>query len=397
MSEMTATRIGAATLAAAWIAAAVVLWRSVPAGPEVAQLDPSTLFPAGLLARNARYADVLTALWLAGGLSQLAALVLLVRRPPRFRGHRLVQAALTGAVVYASVYTAALPARAAAHWWRRRSDVTDLGYPNALLGTWTLTLGELALATVTAVALVAVGRLLGRRAWLLIWPAFAVLATLFILVLPGLLAPRFEPLRDRKLAAQIQALAEREGLGRTEVVIRKAKERTRAVNAEALGVGPTTRVVLWDTLLEPEVGRGEILFVSAHELAHVARHHTRLGLWWFWLLSLPVVWLLVRLVRLGDPHALPRAALLLLVFQLALLPVANAISRRYERQADRDALALTADPAAAEALFRRFARVNLTDPDPPWLLHALLGTHPTLVERISLSRGAAPPGDPGSP
>ncbi len=365
-------------------------------------LDAAELFSAALLARNGRYAEVLTGLWLAGVASQGGALVVLARRLPRLPGPLLVRAAVTGAAVFAATYAAALPARALAHWWRRRHDVTQLGYADALAGTWTVTIGELALAALAAVAIVIAGRLLGRRAWIALWPALAVLAAAYVLVLPGLLAPRLEPLRDPALTAQIQKLAQREGLGGTEVEVRKAKERTRAVNAEALGVGPTTRVVLWDTLLEPQVGRGEIRFVAAHELAHVARNHVRKGLAWFCLLALPGAWLLARLVALGDPRALPRAALVLLCLQLALLPFANAVSRRYERQADRDALRLTADPASAEALFRRFARTNLTDPAPPRLLHLLFGTHPTLVERIDLgrgplSRGEAPRGGPGSP
>lgn len=395
MSEMTATRIGAATLAAAWVVAAVLLWRSVPAGPAVPSLDPRELFPAALLARNARYGEVLTGLWLVAVLAQAGALVVLARRPPRLRGPLVVRAALTGAVLFAATYAATLPAGAVAHWWRRRYDVSELGYLDALAGTWTVTLGELVLAALAATAIVAAGRLLGRRAWLALWPGFAALAAAYVLLLPGLLTPRLEPLRDPGLTAQIQELARAEGLGRTQVEVRKAQERTRAVNAEAIGVGPTTRVVLWDTLLEPQVGRGEIRFAAAHELAHVARHHIRVGLAWFCLLALPGAWLLARLVRLGDPRALPRVALVLLCLQLGLLPFANAVSRRVERQADRDALRVTRDPAAAEALFRRFARTNLTDPAPPRLLHLLLGTHPTLVERISLE--GAPRAGPGSP
>jgi STE24 endopeptidase len=159
------------------------------------------------------------------------------------------------------------------------------------------------------------------------------------------------------------------------------------VNAEAIGAGPTTRVILWDTLLEPQVGRGEIRFVAAHELSHVARDHLWKGLAWFALIALPGLWLLGRVVRLGDPRALPAAALVLLLLQLATLPAANAITRRYEREADWEGLRLTHDPAAAEALYRRFARTGLSDPDPPLLLHVLLDTHPSLVERIETARG----------
>ena len=103
-------------------------------------------------------------------------------------------------------------------------------------------------------------------------------------------------------------------------------------------------------------------------------------------------------MTLRDPRAIPRAALVLVVLlQLAALPLANAISRRYEAEADWQALRLTSDPRSAEALYRRFARTNLSDPDPPWLLHVLLDTHPSLLERIATARAAALRAGPGSP
>jgi STE24 endopeptidase len=106
------------------------------------------------------------------------------------------------------------------------------------------------------------------------------------------------------------------------------------------------------------------------------------------LIALPCLWLLGRVVPLGEPRALPAVALVLLLLQLATLPAVNAITRRYEREADREGLRLARDPAAAEALYRRFARTGLSDPDPPLLLHLLLGSHPTLVERIETARDA---------
>jgi STE24 endopeptidase len=208
---------------------------------------------------------------------------------------------------------------------------------------------------------------------------------------------RQPPLEDRALAAEIEALGRRAGLERTVVEVRKARERTRAINAEALGAGPTTRVILWDTLLAPGVTRGEIRFVAAHEVVHIARRHPWKGVAWFALLALPATSLLARTVTLRDPSAIPRAALVLVLLQLATLPLVTAISRRYEAEADWQALRLTDDPRSGEALSRRFARTNLTDPDPPWLLHVLLDTHPTLLERIATARAAALLAGPGFP
>lgn len=388
MSLMTAMRMVAlSTLAVGWLAAAALLWRTAVPDVTVPQLDAATLFDARTLERNERYAYGHALLWALGLGAQLGALALLVRRRPEPRGPWALRGALVGALVYGVAWLADLPSDLAGHWWRRHHDVSELGYLGFLLGPWSTTLGELALAALAGAAVVAAGRLLARSAWLGLWAAFVALAAAYVLVYPSLLAPRLRPLEDRTLAAEIQSLAREAGLGETTVEVRKARERTRAVNAEAIGAGPTTRVILWDTLLEPEVGRGEIRFIAAHELAHVARDQLWKGLGWFALISLPCLWVLGRVVRLGDPRALPLAGLVLLLLQLATLPAANAITRRYEREADWEALRLTRDPAVAEASYRRFARTNLTDPDPPLLLHLLLDSHPSLVERIATARG----------
>ncbi|MCP9484959.1 MAG: M48 family metalloprotease [Gaiellaceae bacterium MAG52_C11] len=386
-----------ATLAGAWLVAAALLWRTSVPSLEVPDLEPSSLFDAETLSRNARYENGLAALWVLGLGLQLVALWLLARRAPSLPGPLLFRAALMGALVFATLWLAELPVRLGVHWWRRRYDVSELGYLGYLAGPWSTTLGELALAAIAGLAIVAAGRLLGRRAWLGLWAAFVALAVAYVLVYPSLLAPRLRPLQDRQLATQIQQLGARIGLEEVEVEVRKARERTRAVNAEAIGAGPTTRVILWDTLLAPEVGRGEVRFAAAHELGHVARRHPWKGVVWFALLALPGAWLLGRVARLREPPALPRVALVLLLLQLATLPLANAISRRYEAEADAVGLRLTRDGRAAEALYRRFARTSLSDPDPPLLLHLLRDTHPTLAERIATARAGVPPGDPGSP
>jgi STE24 endopeptidase len=392
MSEMTATRTRPTLLTAAlvlgWCVGAALLWQSAASGPAPEELDPAALFDARTLDRNARYEYGHAALWALGLIAQLAALALLARRRPDAAGPRAVRGALLGGLVYAVAWLADLPFDLAGHWWRRRYGVSELGYAGFVAGPWSTTLGELGLAALAGAVVVVVGARLRRRAWVALWVGFCVLAVAYVLAYPTLLAPRLQPLDDRALAAEIQAIARDAGLGRTEVEVRKAAERTRAVNAEAIGAGPTTRVVLWDTLLARDVDRGEIRFAAAHELAHVARDHLWKGVAWFVLLALPCVWVLARLVPLGEPRALPAVGLALLLLQLALLPAANAITRRYEREADAVGLRLTQEPAAAEALYRRFARTGLTDPDPPLLLHVLLDTHPTLVERIAAARAA---------
>jgi STE24 endopeptidase len=75
------------------------------------------------------------------------------------------------------------------------------------------------------------------------------------------------------------------------------------------------------------------------------------------------------------------------VLELAALPFQTALSRRWEREADRASLDLTGAPEVYRAAHIRLAETNLSDLDPPRWLYRLLFTHPTPPER--LAAGAA--------
>jgi STE24 endopeptidase len=139
-----------------------------------------------------------------------------------------------------------------------------------------------------------------------------------------------------------------------------------------------------DTLLE-QASPAEVRLVVAHELGHRRERHVLLGT----LLAMAgavtgtvVVWALLG-TRVGDPHQVPLVLLIGLGIALSSLPVLAAISRRWERAADRFSLELTGDRAAYVTVFRRLAHTNLTDLDPPRLLYLLLFTHPTPPERLA--------------
>jgi STE24 endopeptidase len=87
----------------------------------------------------------------------------------------------------------------------------------------------------------------------------------------------------------------------------------------------------------------------------------------------------------ADVAGLPLFLLVLFVLSLAGLPIQNAISRHFERQADWTSLALTANPAAFIRAEVDLARSNLADLDPPRPLVWLLYTHPPVAERIRMA------------
>ena len=62
-------------------------------------------------------------------------------------------------------------------------------------------------------------------------------------------------------------MAERDGVPVRDVLVADASRRTRAVNAYVSGLGPTRRIVVYDTLLR-EAPPAEVVSVVAHELGH---------------------------------------------------------------------------------------------------------------------------------
>jgi STE24 endopeptidase len=176
----------------------------------------------------------------------------------------------------------------------------------------------------------------------------------------------------------------------TRVRVQDVSSWTDQANAFTVGFGPSTRVVLWDTLLDGRFSRRQEDVVIAHELGHVRSRHILKAVGWTALIVLPTLWLLGLATRrrggLGDPANLPYAILVLSVLSLLALPVQNAVSRRYEAEADWRALNATRDPAAMRALFQNFQETSLEEPSPGVLDYLWLENHPTLMQRIAMAR-----------
>jgi STE24 endopeptidase len=383
MSERTAARIGAATLALVGFAvAAWLLWRTqVPTGLDL----PSVHLRAP---RADEYSRLPRWLWVGRTVAVLGVLAGLVAAG-RWLARRLRYGVAVLLVVLAALWLVELPFGLVLHWWNRRYGLTRQSYLAWLVDPW---LELIAVVVVACLALVLAGvlaRRLGRRWWLVGGPVLALFGAAVILLQPFVLVPRLDPLRDAQLASQIRELGTRLGVRPKEVDVEDVSDRTTRINAEVAGYGPTRRVILWSTLLEENVPRGEVRFVAAHELAHVARRHVWKGVAWFALLATPIVLIVAEATRrrggIGNPAAVPLAVLVLVVVELALLPFANAVSRRYEAEADWVALQTTRDPEGARGLFERFATANLADPSPPTWSYVLRGTHPSLDQRIAMA------------
>jgi STE24 endopeptidase len=383
-----------ALAAGGWAAAAVLLWRSsvVPGGLHLSGLDPHRYFSDRQLARTATFERFERWDFV---LSQVA-LVLVLAAYARFGSRFARESAagpigtgmLLGMLGLGFVWLSQIPFALAELWWQRRYGVSHAGYLDWLFRDWLQLAGEFAFISLALLVVMALARWLGDRWWIPGAAAFVGLGALFAFVTPYLITD-VHPLRRAALAQAAHRIAAREGVEDVPLRVEEVSGETRAANAMAVGLGPSRRVILWNTLLDGRFGDRQILFAVAHEYGHQARRHIPKGIAWYALFALPGAFLIARSTRrrggMGDPAAVPFSLLVLVVLQLAALPLENALSRRIETEADWMALRTTHDPAAGRRLMQSFTRTSLVQPDPPTWSYLLLDNHPTIMQRIALA------------
>jgi STE24 endopeptidase len=396
MSEMTAMRMGrAATLAAAAVAWGVGAWllsrTSVPS-LHLSGLDERRFFSAHQLARARSYNRGEQALFVVSVVAELAALLVLVRMLPRSVRSmglgRIGSAIVAGMVLLVTLWFVDLPFSLAALWWQHHWGLGPFDVLSWLAAQWSTLGPEAIFAMATIVLLVGLaGRF--RRWWLVAWPVVVAFAALFAFLAGWIASVGSHRLDDPRLAADVARLERIEHVQGTPVRVQDVTWTDQA-NAFTVGFGPSTHVVLWDTILDDRFSREEQNVVIAHELGHVRSRHIPKAIGWTALIVLPTLWLLALATRrrggVGDPANLPYAILVLTVLALLTSPVQNAVSRRYEAEADWRALNATRDPAADAHLFQTFGKTSLEEPNPPLLDYLWLETHPTLAQRIAMAQ-----------
>jgi STE24 endopeptidase len=395
-------RIGAIAVAMVIVAEGAV-WLLRPGETiEPASVSEGDYFNPAEVERARDYRSGQRALLLVAMGAQGAVLVALALGRPAFarRGlERLARrpalgAAAAGAALSVTVTVVALPASV---WAHERS--VDVGLSTQSLGPWFVDIAKstaigAALAGIGAALLMALVRRFGARWWVPGVGGVVAISAIFSWLAPVVLAPlfnRFEALPEGSRArSDVLELAGRAGVDVGEVYRVDASRRSTALNAYVTGLGPTKRVVIYDTLLE-EAERPELRSVVAHELGHV-RHEDILRGLAFVALVTPLGLLFTRELvgafadRTGidgrSPAALPAYAFALALAGFILSVPGNQLSRKVEASADQFSLETTDDPRALIDLQRQLAKVNISDPDPPGWVEFVFGTHPPATERI---------------
>jgi STE24 endopeptidase len=404
--------------------AAVLALRPSEGLIEPDPVDVQEYFSPDDIVRARRFGRPQLALHALAGAVQTGVLIWFVAHPPRERQTRpLLRSALAGAGLSATVGLAPLPLSALA---RRRA--LAVGLATQSWRDWARDVAktsaiEMGLAAAAAPAGVALMRRMPRWWWLPGAGLVVAGASGMTLLAPVVLEPlfnRYTPLPPGELRDDVLELARQAGVEVGEVYEVDASRRTTAANAYVTGLGPTKRVVLFDTLLS-RFTRDETRLVVAHELAHVRHRDVPRGLALLALAAPAGMYAAAQITRrlvgsvsarastsavsstsalasipsgdstllgaapLPDASTLPALAFSLGVVGAAIGTVSGALSRRVESRADAFSLRLTDMPEPFVAFEQRIVKQNLSDPDPPRWLTRLLASHPPTVERIGIA------------
>jgi STE24 endopeptidase len=385
--------VALAALAVAAVVVASLLWPTqVPGSLDVPELDPNAYFERSHVDEARAYERFTYINAVLSIVVLLGVLALYARRGERFAREsaagRIGTGMLLGMVGFAFVWIAQLPFGLAQVWWDRRHDVSEVGYLEWIVNSWLSLGGVFVFVCIAIVVVMALARPFRRTWWIPGAAVFVGLGLLFSFVAPYLV-PDQHALRDDALARQAKELAREQGVADIPVRVEDVDQFTDEPNAFAAGLGPTRRVILWNTLLGPPFSDREVRVVIAHELAHHSRDHIWKSFGWFALLAVPMALLVAVATRsrggMYEARAVPIALFVAVALQIAVSPAQNVTSRRLEAEADWVALQTARYPRAQRDVFRDLTETSLADPDPPVWSYVLFDTHPTAMQRIGMA------------
>jgi STE24 endopeptidase len=375
---------------------------------EPAPVDLRSYFSAEEMERGRRFARPQLALGLVRAAVELGSLAAVVRRPPpavaRSWNRPVAGGAAVGALLSVALAAPPLPLQAIS---RRRAIAAGLDTQS--WRAWTADLlkaGAIGsgMAAAGGAAVVSATRRYPRGWWAPAAVGSVGFGALLAALAPVLLDPLFNdftPLPEGETRSDVLELAAAAGVKVGEVYSVDASRRTTAANAYVTGLGPTKRVVLFDTLLD-RYSRDEIRLVVAHELAHVRHRDVPRNVAYAAIVAPALALAVQRLSwalssERGTPAMLPALALAAALVGGPIGVIGNRLSRAVERRADQFALELAGVQEAFVSFERAIALQNLADLEPPWWVTRLLSTHPPTGERIGAAVAfSQPSGEAGA-
>jgi STE24 endopeptidase len=281
-------------------------------------------------------------------------------------------------------------------------DLSDQSFGSWLLdGVKGLAVGLVIGALVGAGALLIIRKV--RRWWIVLWAASIPLILFMVVIQPVILDPlfnKFEPLQNAQLRQKLLDLASRAGIEGGRVYQVNKSKQTKTMNAYVNGIGPTNRIVMWDTLLA-KMTEDEVLAVMGHEMGHYVMKHMWKGVAFGLAVSLVALFFAQRihdrmlarrpdLGERGDPATVPLLLLIVSIIGFLTTPIIAAYSRSMEHDADKFSLELTHLNEPMASAFVKLAEDSKSDPSPNPFIEYWLYSHPPIAKRIPFALGYRP-------
>jgi Zn-dependent protease with chaperone function len=394
-------------LAAVAVTAVVVVSLAAQTAPRDEQKTDDKRFEVQVTDEMRRHSRIGDTLYFVSTAWSFGVLVLILAtglsRRMRDAGARVTKKPFVLAMLYIALFTVAVAvlefplAYYGGFMVPHQFDLTDQSF-----GSW---MGDmlkglavnLAIGSVIgALALLAIRKI--RRWWVVLWLATVPLIILVVVIQPIVIDPifnKFEPLQDQVLKQKLLDLASRAGIEGGRVYQVNKSKQTKEMNAYVTGIGPTNRIVMWDTLLA-KMNHDEVLGVMGHEMGHYVMNHIWKTLAFLLAISIPVFYLIHRLyepglrrwgirwgvTEPGDPASLPWLLLIASAIGFLLSPVISGYSRSQEHAADVFALEVTHLNEPFATAFVKMAEDSKRDPSPHPFMKYWTYSHPPIAERI---------------
>lgn len=238
--------------------------------------------------------------------------------------------------------------------------------------------------------------------WLVAALMMAFVSVVFAILFPIVIAPifnKYTPIQNEKLTAALDKILVRGGLKSSGIFKEDMSRQTKKENAFLAGLGKTRRIVLGDNLLE-NMTNHEIESIIAHEVGHYKYQHIWKNIGIGTLQQLLIFFVINLILKWSFPHFLsstqgnlslfPMFAILMGGFSGFLFaPLNNSLSRSFEKEADRYALANIKNNRSFITALAGLANRNLSNAYPEWWMKVLFYSHPPIGERLKMAEKRA--------
>jgi STE24 endopeptidase len=234
--------------------------------------------------------------------------------------------------------------------------------------------------------------------WLIAGLAFAFVSVVLATIFPVVILPifnKYTPVENKELTDTLERILSEGGLKSSGFFKEDMSRQTKKENAFLAGLGKTRRVVLGDNLME-NMSVPEIESIIAHEVGHYKNRHiwknlvigTLEGVVAFFILNLAMRSIFAQFLSSTSWNLTLFPVFVILaggISAFVFSPFSNALSRYFEKKADRYALENIQDKKAFMTAMAGLADRNLSNAYPEWWVKLLYYSHPPVGERLAMA------------